>query len=117
MRLLLARGVWLLHIAIVGFFLVGWTLPWREALWIVAIGAPVLQLGWWLCGDVCWLTLVEERLRGRDSEPEDAPPNFVAVLAERLAGRSLPVEWVNRVIYAVVWGGFAVAAARLALGR
>ncbi len=120
----LARLIWALHVAIVAFFLVGWALPWRWALWTVAVGAVVLQVGWWLCNDVCWLTLLEERLKGAPEAPPpgtreeaEAAPNFVSALVDRILGRPMPESRVNAVIYGIVWGGFTIAVARLWLGR
>ena len=118
-RLLLARLIAATHAAIVAYFMVAWALPWRGALWSVVIGVPLLQLGWWLLDGVCLLTIFERRLRRdphapRSADPEDRP-NFVAAVVSKLVGRPVPERWTDIASYCVAWGGWTVAAARLAL--
>ena len=100
------------------FFLVGWALPWRGALWAVAIGAVVVQAGWWLCADRCVLTILEEQARegGAATNPE-REVDFLARLLSGLTGRPVPARWVNRAAYGVLWGSCAVALLRLAPWR
>lgn len=106
----------------VSFFLVGWALPWREALWAVVVGAVVVRAGWWLFDDRCLLSILEARLRGGavsfSTQPELAPeekPNFIADTVEGLLGRPMPLHWVNNATYAVLWSAFSIAAVRLAI--
>ena len=59
LRLLGARLVWTLHIAVIAFLLGGWALPWPAAWWVYAIGAPFIQVGWIVFDDYCWLSIIE----------------------------------------------------------
>ena len=122
MRLWLARSVWWVHSSVLVFLVFGWALPWRWALWVVAIGAPVTQLGWWFCENRCVLTIVEDWLRGKDpagrpatEDDEGEPPTrFVAEFLERLIGRPVSERVANALSYTVVWGGGGIAIFRLA---
>jgi len=119
-RLWLARFVWMVHLGVVGFFVVGWLLPWRWALWGVAAGVPTLQLIWWAMEDRCPLTVLEEALRGSRGipcgAPDDglAPPNFVTRLLTAMLGRPVSQRVSDRVVNGVAWSGFSVAVVRLA---
>jgi len=120
-RLWTARALSVVHGAVVALFLVGWALPWRGALWAVAIGAIVVRTNWWLFDDRCLLTILESRLRGGDAlaarrleEDADAPPSFIGDLVARVLGRPLPLQWVDNASHAIMWGAFSVATLRLA---
>jgi len=115
-RLWLARAISVVHGAVVLLFVVGWALPWRQALWAVVLGATVVQAGWWLFGNRCLLTVAEARLRGSPAGGvtlDDA--HFVRDLAERVLGRRPSERWLELATYGVMWGAFAIAAARLGL--
>jgi len=110
----------MVHLGVVGFFVVGWLLPWRWALWGVAAGVPTLQLIWWAMEDRCPLTVLEEALRGSrgipSGAPDDglAPPNFVTRLLTAMLGRPVSQRVSDRVVNGVAWSGFSVAVLRLA---
>jgi len=108
-----ADWVWALHVVVTCFFLVAWMLPWSWALWTALVGAFVLQVQWWL-NDVCVLTTLERLLRGPASALASGDGNFLAGLARSIVGRPVPSAWVNRLSYAVLWGGAGAAALRLA---
>jgi hypothetical protein len=119
-RLWLARLVWIVHFGVVTFFVFGWLLPWRWALWGVAIGVPVLRLSWAAMGDRCPLTALEEALRGSHAlcpaHPDhgESPPNFVTRLLTAILGRPVSQRVSDRVVNGVAWSGFSVAVLRLA---
>lgn len=119
-RLWLARGVWLVHVVIVAFIVLGWLLPWPAALWTVALGVPALQLTWRAFGDRCPLTVLEERLREPVPEPRpedgEGPRNFVADLLSGVLGRPVSHRITNRLVHGVTWFAFSVAVFRLAFG-
>jgi hypothetical protein len=108
-----ADWVWALHFVVTSFFLVAWMLPWSWALWTAIVGAFVLHVQWWL-NDVCVLTTLERLLRGRASALASGDGHFLLGLARSIVGRPVPSAWVNRISYAVLWGGAGVAALRLA---
>ena len=117
-RLWLARAIWFLHTSIVLLFAIGWALPWRNALWAVVVAAALVQVGWWIFGDRCLLTVAESRLRGAsDEEPEGAEARFVGDLAARILGWRPADRWLDLATYGVMWGACAIAALRLGLGR
>ena len=63
-RRLAAQATWAFHVAVVGYILFGWALPWSAAWWVYAVGAPFVQLGWIVFNDYCWLSIIEAKLRG-----------------------------------------------------
>jgi hypothetical protein len=103
-----------LHVVVTCFFLVAWTLPWAWALWAALVGAFVLQLQWGLNG-VCVLTTLERLLRGRAPVPTTTEGSFLVGLARSILRQPVPAAYVNRVSYAVLWGGAGIAGLRLAL--
>src|SRR5215472_5538530 len=119
-RLWLARFVWMIHLGVVAFFVIGWLLPWRWALWGVAVGVPTLQLTWRAMGDRCPLTALEEALRGSRGIPSgapdagEAPPNFATRLLTAILGRPVSPRVSDRVVNGVALSGFSVAVLRLA---
>jgi len=115
-RVWLARAVSAVHAAVILLFVTGWAMPWREALWAVVLGALVVQAGWWLFEDRCVLTVLEARLRGEASVVETRP-NFIGDVATRVLGRRPSERWLSVATYGVMWGSFAIAAARLGLDR
>jgi len=120
LRLWLARLVWMVHLGVVAFFVFGWLLPWRWALWGVAIGVPALQLSWKALDDRCPLTALEEALRGSHvlgaAHPSDgeSPPNFVTRLLTAIVRRPVSQRMSDRIVNGVAWSGFSVAVLRLA---
>jgi len=110
-----ADAVWLVHTLVTGFFLVAWALPWRWALWSTAVGSPIVQVQWLVNDDLCVLTTLERRLRGVAHVAPDGQQSFLGDLVRRLTGRAPTDACVNRVTYAVLWGGAFVAAIRLAM--
>jgi hypothetical protein len=110
----------MVHLGVVAFFVFGWLLPWRWALWGVAVGVPMLQLSWMAMNDRCPLTALEEALRGSHAfgpaHPSDGetPPNFVTRLLTALLGRPVTQRTSDRIVNGVAWSGFSVAVLRLA---
>lgn len=122
-RTLAADALRAAHIGILAFFAAGWALPWRWALWAVVIASIGTQLHWWLGNNQCYLTALEDGLRGPEvthapttEQDADRPLNFIADLGTRALGRPMPHRLANALAYGFVWGGCAIAAARLALG-
>ena len=119
MRLLLARGVWAIHTAIVVFVCIAWALPWTQAIWAAVIVYPMIQLNWWVFRGRCVLTILEEKLRGSGASVsvQEATEefHFLQDLGMRLFGRPVARIWADVVAYAVLWGGFAIASVRLYL--
>ncbi|MBB85208.1 MAG: hypothetical protein CL931_15480 [Deltaproteobacteria bacterium] len=117
LRRIAARFVWGLHVAVIAFLLVGWALPWPAAWWTYAIGAPFVQVGWILFDDYCWLSILEARLRReplvKETEEGQEQRAFVAEFLESILGRPVPKRLSNAISYGVLWGGFAIACARL----
>jgi hypothetical protein len=108
---LVVRGV---HLGVVAFFLVGWTLPWRGALWAVVVGALVTQVGWWFARNRCVLTLLEEWLRhGSQWASSGRDANFVARLLTSVTGRDCPGWLATAFSYAVLWMAIAASVVRL----
>lgn len=122
LRIAAARGVWLLHLGTSLWMLVGWALPWREALWAVVIWNPLIQLQWRLLDDRCILTLAEEKLRGPtfvrqaavSEEGEDV--RCVAEFMTRVLGRPVPNGVADAISSGILWTTFSMAALRLWLG-
>jgi hypothetical protein len=86
------------------------------------IGNPIVQLNWWIFGNRCVLSVLEERLRERAGrraigEADREPLEFVSHLMSSVLGRPVSRSWGSRVSYSVLWGGFAIAAMRLAAQR
>jgi len=117
-RLWLARLVWIVHLGVVAFFVFGWLLPWRWALWGIAVGVPGLQLTWRAMGDRCPLTALEEALGGRQGrggvQPDERPPDFVTRLLTAILGHPVSQRVSDRVVNGIAWSGFSVAVLRLA---
>jgi len=117
---LAAKALWLLHAGLTLFLVVGWALPWNEALWgclIIAIG---MQLQWWFNANECLLTQWETRLLGRPqlrAGISDGPPEeqrFAADLVEAIFRRRPSARCTDRFAYAVVWTSATLSALRLA---
>ena len=114
LRLHLASFVHGAHIAVIAFFLLGWALPCRGALWTVVYGAVLTQLNWWAFRNRCALTLAEEWLRhGGAPDPSRRDDNFVARFLTSLTGRPCP-DWLAHVAaYVVLWASLAISVCRL----
>ena len=118
-RLALARLLWLAHIAVLLFLLVGWALPWPSAWWGYAIGAPIVYVGWLVFDDHCWLSILEARLRGEPITIERADAegperrSFVGETIHWATGWQPSHRTANRIAYGVLWTGFLLAAWRL----
>ena len=117
---MLASGIWFLHAAVTLFLAVAWLLPWTATLWLAVLAYPLVQLNWLAFGNRCFLTVLEERLRGGKPRelpaPEadgDPPHDFVSAFLSHALGRRVPRRLSNALSYGVVWGGFAIAALRL----
>lgn len=59
-----AEVLWLPHIGVMIFIVIGWTLLWSTAWWIYVLGAPCVIGGWKDVSETCWLSILEARLRG-----------------------------------------------------
>lgn len=105
--------VWLAHVLVTAFFVVAWALPFRWALWVAAIGAPIMHAQWRL-NDECVLTTLERRLRDPGRRRGAGESSFLTELVRRLCGRDVPGAWVSRLSYAILWGGAGLASLRLA---
>lgn len=115
-RLLLARLVHGHHLVSTILISIGWALPWTWTLWTVLVVYPLVQIQWWLFGNRCVLSILEEKLRRTGPAAGEAEElHFVQVLGSRLLRRPLSRVWADVFSYGVLWGGFAVAAARLYL--
>jgi len=131
-RLHCADAVWALHTVVVGFFIVGWTLPWRWALWATLIGAVFMRIHWWLNDDTCVLTQLERRLRGASaatpvpSRSESAPRTesaaradvdgtFIASLAYTVFGSPVSPPLIDWLTHGILWLGAGLALLRLSL--
>jgi hypothetical protein len=116
-RRMAARGVWALHVGVAGFLLVGWMLPWAAAWWIYLLLAPIVQVGWIVFDDYCWLSIVEAKLlreplvKTRSDGSEEARV-FVGELIEKLSGVAISNRCSNWISYSILWVGFCVAAIR-----
>jgi hypothetical protein len=111
----LARVVCVVHACVVAFFMVGWALPWRGALWLCAVGAVAMRVQWWMNDDVCVLTQLERRLRGEATKPRDGE-SFIGRLVRAVIDRRLPASVVDRATHATLFAGAGIAAARLLFG-
>ncbi len=123
MRLTMARIIWFLHTSIVVFMLTGWAYPWEWAAVAILVGCPLIQLNWWIFGNRCVLTIIEEKLRGApmealaSDESQEEPPSFVQNLALRFLGRPIPYAVANAAAYVVLWGSFTAVTVRYGLGH
>ena len=119
MDLMLARVVWSLHFLVMIWIAIVWSLPWSWAWWAALIGNPIVQLNWWIFDNRCALSVLEERLRARAAGgaviPADdgQPLEFVSGVLSRILGRPVSRGWGSAVSYTFLWGGFAIATARL----
>ena len=117
-RRLAAQTTWAFHVAVVGYILLGWALPWPIAWWVYAIGAPIVQLGWVVFNDYCWLSIIEAKLRGEElvvvqPDGEEETRVFVAELIEKLFKIQITKRTSNAISYSVLWGGFFVSCCRI----
>ena len=122
LRIAAARGVWLMHLGTSLWMLVGWALPWREALWVVVVWNPLIQLQWRLLDDRCILTIAEEKLRGPTFVQQTAvgeegqEARCVAEFMARVLGRPVS-NWVaDAISHGLLWTTFSIAALRLGFG-
>jgi len=113
LRALLARLVWAHHFAIFAFIAVAWALPWTWSLWTALFLYPLVQLGWWLFGNRCVLTVLEEKLRRPAPRTDVEELHFVQALGTRLLGREVSRSFADVLSYGAVWGGFAIVGVRL----
>ncbi len=103
-----------IHLAVVAFFLIGWMLPWRGALWTVVVGGLLTQLNWWATGNRCVLTIAEERLRaGSAWASTGRDETFVARLVTSVIGRPCPPRLAQITAHLVLWASIGTAAFRL----
>ena len=117
-RRLAAQTTWAFHVAVVGYILFGWALPWSAAWWVYALGAPFVQLGWIVFNDYCWLSIIEAKLRGEELvvlQPggEEEARVFVAELIETLFKIKITKRTSNAISYTVLWSGFCAACWRI----
>jgi hypothetical protein len=112
----LASLVCVIHTGVVVFFVLGWALPWRWALWTCTIGAVVMRLHWWMNDDVCMLTQLERRLRGDAARPAQRE-RFIARLLRVALRRSVPDGLVDWATHGILWTGAGLASLRLLLGE
>ena len=117
-RRLAAQTTWAFHVAVVGYILLGWALPWPAAWWVYFVGAPFVQLGWIVFNDYCWLSIIEAKLRGEELvvvQPggEEEARVFVAELIEKLFEIQITKRTSNAISYTVLWSGFLVACWRI----
>lgn len=117
-RLVAARLTWALHILVVIFLLTGWAWPWPAAWWVYAASAPLIQLGWIVFDDYCWLSIIEAKLRGEslvvpNAAGEEESRVFVGELLESILKRPVENRVSNAISYGVLWVGFVIACARL----
>lgn len=120
-RRIAADVIWVVHIAVMLFLVVGWTLPWRAAWWTYVGGAPVVLLGWRVFANTCWLSILESKLRGEPVFSREVVSgteqsrSFVAETLSSVLRRPVSRGTAKRLSYGVLYGGFLVSAARLAL--
>ena len=117
-RRLAAQATWAFHVAVVGYILFGWALPWSAAWWGYAVGAPFVQLGWIVFNDYCWLSIIEAKLRGEELvvvQPggEEEARVFVAELIETVFKIKITKRTSNAISYTVLWSGFCAACWRI----
>src|SRR5262244_1901203 len=96
--LFFARTVWAVHLLILVWLAVVWSLPWKWAWWAAMIGNPVVQLNWWLFDNRCALSILEERLRARSapsaqSDVDGEPGDFVSRVMSDALGRPVSRAW------------------------
>ena len=63
-NLFLADVVKWFHFSIAFYTLVGWALPWEEAWWVMLFLVPAMKIHWMTNNNICFLTTLEQRLRG-----------------------------------------------------
>jgi hypothetical protein len=121
MTLVLARGVWAIHWVVMIWIAVAWCLPWSWALWAALISHPLVYLNWRIFDNRCVLTVIEERLRMRAADPHVSarlaagePLDFVSGVLSLVLRRPISRAQGSVVSHTFLWGGFAIAAARLA---
>jgi len=117
-RRAVAQAVWFLHVAVMFFLLTGWAWPTPIAWWVYALGAPLIQLGWIVFNDYCWLSILEAKLRGeslmkKSAEGDEEQRVFLAEFLESILKRPVPNSVTNWISYAVLWGGFGAACFRI----
>lgn len=118
-RRIAADVVWAIHIAVMTFLVVGWAAPWRVVWWTYVILAPSVLVGWWIFADMCWLSIIESKLRGdplfvREIESGiEQSRSFVAETLSGLLRRPISRRFAKRLSYGVIVGGFLVAGMRL----
>lgn len=128
-RRIAADVLWLVHIVVMVFLVIGWALPWSSAWWIYVLGAPCVIGGWKLFSETCWLSILEAKLRGEpmairvadadadvdvDVDVEESR-SFVAETLSSALGRPISRRFAKTLSYAVVVGGFILSGIRLAL--
>ena len=91
-----------LHLAILGFIVLGWMLPWRAGLAAYLAFLPLTMMHWWLNGGACALNNLENWLRFRRwRAPEHNPEEgaWLRTLLARLTGISLTRARMDVIIY------------------
>lgn len=120
-RRIAADVLWLVHIVVMVFLVIGWALPWSSAWWIYVLGAPCVIGGWKVFSETCWLSILEAKLRGESMAiraPEadvEESRSFVAETLSSALGRPISRRFAKTLSYAVVVGGFILSGIRLAL--
>lgn len=110
----LATLVFVVHLLLVLFFLVGSLLPWRLAWWLVLLGGAGLRLIWMTNEGQCPLTVLEASLRQTDITSESSTePAFVTSLLSRLTGRPISEQTGERIIHLALYVSMVCAAWRL----
>lgn len=112
-RPILANLVKLTHTSIVLIVSWGWLMPWQAIWWLNVFGIPMMILHWRTNDKVCFLTTLEDSLRGdeRAGTPDQAPfmPRLAAIF-----GITISEDLNTKLAYSVSIFSWCVCVGRIA---
>ena len=112
-RPVLANMVKLTHVSIVFTVSWGWLMPWQPIWWLNTFGIPMMILHWITNDKVCFLTTLEDSLRGdeRAGTPDQAPfmPRLAAIF-----GITISEDLNTKLAYSVSIFSWCVCVGRIA---
>lgn len=111
---MVADAVRLLHLSMIVFILTGWAWPWRWAWYGVAILVPALHLHWKTNDDICVLTTIEWKLRGRIKPVDDADEGlFLYGLLLALFGWKPSRRTLMIMVHSSIYSAVGISLARI----
>jgi len=112
LREILIQIIKRVHLAVLLFVLLGWTLPWKAALLAHIITIPLVVLQWRFNNGTCLLTNLENFVRGGAPPKSTQQGQFIKSLLKFFCDPLPPDHKIKIGLYAVIWSAWSVSVLR-----